>query len=73
MSSASNGLEFIAVWRAPFWRAKLTWPSSEIRYVGHFSSEIEANQWIEAHRWLQKLHTAPRRSRASRLKEKAAP
>jgi hypothetical protein len=66
MSSASNSLEFVAVWRDPFWRAELTWPSSETRYVGRFSSETETNEWIEAHRWLQKLHTAARRSRAAR-------
>ena len=57
MSQAGNGLEFAAVLRDACWRARLTWPSSETRYVGRFSSEAEADQWIKAHRWLQNLRT----------------
>jgi hypothetical protein len=36
------------------WRVRITWPNGKVHFVGKFSSEKDAIEWIEAHPRLTK-------------------
>jgi hypothetical protein len=35
-----------------FWRVEMAWPGHSPRYFGWFVSQLDAERWIEEHRWL---------------------
>ena len=37
------------VQKGRIWRVQITWPNGKLNYVGKFSSEKDAIEWIEAH------------------------
>jgi hypothetical protein len=36
------------------WRVRIAWPNRHVSYLGKFTSERDAIDWIEAHPWLTK-------------------
>ena len=42
----------LTVRKGDLWRAQIVWPNGTSNYVGKFGSEVDAQQWISAHRSL---------------------
>jgi hypothetical protein len=54
-----SSLVLTAVERSGSWRVEFAWPSRPKRYFGNFSSQAEAEKWIEEHRRLTERREEP--------------
>jgi hypothetical protein len=54
-----SSISLAPVWQSGCWRVKIRWPDHTPRYFGKFPSRMEAEKWIEGHRWLTKQPQEP--------------
>jgi hypothetical protein len=54
-----SSLVLTAVERSGSWRVEFAWPKHTKRYFGTFSSQAEAEKWIEEHRQLTERPQEP--------------
>ena len=59
MGDFLSTIRLAAIRQSGHWRVEMRWPKRPPRYFGKFDSQREAEEWIEAHRWMSAQRQEP--------------